>query len=481
MADLPAGYKDIPEADQRKAQNFFEHGRKIADTGNYEYAIEMYLQGLGFDPEALDTHKTIRELSLIRKANGGKPLGMFDRAKLKKGDEKQNMLNAEKLLAYDPGNVEYMDGLMSSALKAGCYDTVLWIGMILLQVNVNAKQPSFGRYIKIKETFKTIGRYREAIDAMNLAVQMKRSDMDLAHELKDLAARLTMKEGNYDSVGGTFRDSIKDMDAQKRLLDQDTDVRTEESLNRGVMEAKAVYEQNPADVANLSKYVEALRKTDDPRYENQAIELLRAKHQETRQYKFMQVVNQITLTQLGRRERVLREKVAANAADVDARKAYQNFAREKAEQELEIFRETVANYPTDSTARYEMGYRMFALGRYEEAIGVFQEVRNDPKYKAKASVLLGRSFLQAQFVDEAVDTLQEAIEAYPVRGDEKSIELHYYGATALEAKGDIPAAIKMYSQVAMWKFTYRDVQQRIKRLRGITGGGPPPATPLQQV
>jgi hypothetical protein len=35
----------------------------------------------------------------------------------------------------------------------------------------------------------------------------------------------------------------------------------------------------------------------------------------------------------------------------------------------------------------------------------------------------------------------------------------------------------MYSQVAQWKFTYKDVQQRIKRLR--SGGNQPPANPQQ--
>jgi tetratricopeptide (TPR) repeat protein len=109
------------------------------------------------------------------------------------------------------------------------------------------------------------------------------------------------------------------------------------------------------------------------------------------------------------------------------------------------------------------------LGRFDEAIPVFQHVRQDPKYRIQASTLLGRAFLQAGFVDEAVDTLNEAIQGYAVRGDEKSIEIHYYYANALESKGDIPAALKMYSQVAQWNFNYRDVQKRIKSLRG--GGG----------
>jgi len=169
--------------------------------------------------------------------------------------------------------------------------------------------------------------------------------------------------------------------------------------------------------------------------------------------------------------------VQKNPNDPDAVKEYKNFLREKTEQELRIFRETVDNYPTDTTARYEMGRRMFMLGRFDEAIPVFQQVRMDPKYRIQSSTLLGRAFLQAGFVEEAVDTLNEAIQGYAIRGDEKSIEIHYYYAIALEQKGDVPAALKMYSQVAQWRFTYRDVQERIKRLRGAAQlGQTPPAT-----
>ena len=51
MSELPQGYRDIPEEDRRKAQKFFERGKTVAGTGNYEYAIEMFLQGLAVDPE----------------------------------------------------------------------------------------------------------------------------------------------------------------------------------------------------------------------------------------------------------------------------------------------------------------------------------------------------------------------------------------------------------------------------------------------
>ena len=66
MADLPQGYRDIPEAERAKAQKFFDQGKKVADTGNYEYAIEMYLQGLSIDPENTDAHQALRDISTVR-------------------------------------------------------------------------------------------------------------------------------------------------------------------------------------------------------------------------------------------------------------------------------------------------------------------------------------------------------------------------------------------------------------------------------
>ena len=123
-----------------KAKLFFERGDVVADTGNYEYAIDMYIQGLSIDPENVEAHQTLRDISLKRKAGGGKKMGAFEQVKqIKAKDQKQAMLNAEKLLAYDPGNTDHMLKLLQNAQKAGFYDTVIWIGLILQRANRDAR------------------------------------------------------------------------------------------------------------------------------------------------------------------------------------------------------------------------------------------------------------------------------------------------------------------------------------------------------
>ena len=112
-----------------------------------------------------------------------------------------------------------------------------------------------------------------------------------------------------------------------------------------------------------------------------------------------------------------------------------------------------------------MAVRLFQLRRFDEAIPLFQQVRQDPKYRTDAAIALGKAFLEAGFADEAVDTLRDAIEAYQLKGDPKSIDMTYSYGRALEVKGDAATAIKAYSQVAQWSFNYKDVQVRIKNLR----------------
>jgi tetratricopeptide (TPR) repeat protein len=213
------------------------------------------------------------------------------------------------------------------------------------------------------------------------------------------------------------------------------------------------------------KYVEALVKTDKPDFENQAIDILQKAYDQTKQFRFRLNIGSMGGRQLNRTERTLRAQVTANPANKELLGEYRQFAREKAEKELEEYLLASENYPTELRYKFEAAARLFQMERYGEAIPLFQESRRDPKVKVDSSVALGRAFLEAGFSDEAVDTLKVVIDEYQLRGDAKSIDMTYWYARSLEAKGDIPAALKQYSQVAQWNFNFRDVQARIKKLK----------------
>jgi tetratricopeptide (TPR) repeat protein len=469
VSDLPEGYQGIPEEDQKKANVFFERGKSVADGGQYEYAVEMYLNGLRIDPENVEAHQALREISLKRKVSGGKDLGMFEKMKLKASmakskDDKETLLTAEKILAYDPGNTAAMLTLTEAAHRAGFYDTVLWIGPITQTANENEKKPDYNTFIKLKDIYRDLQQWKLAVEACQRAAMLRPDDMDLTTELKNLGAQQTMSAGKYAS-GKSFRDSIRDMDKQSKLLDQDKDVRSADMLQRAVADTEAEYLADPNEAGKLMKYVDALLRTEKEPYEDRAIEVLEEAYNRTQQFRFRANIGKIRINQLNRKERALRADLQRNPTDEELKAEYKQFIREKAEQELAEFTLAAENYPTDMSYKFNMAVRLFQLERYTEAIPVFQQARSDPRYRGDAAIALGRSFLESGFTDEAIDTLHDLIENYELKGDAKSKDMYYWYGRALELKGDSQAALKSYSQVFQWDANYRDVQVRIRRLR----------------
>jgi tetratricopeptide (TPR) repeat protein len=236
--------------------------------------------------------------------------------------------------------------------------------------------------------------------------------------------------------------------------------------------AEKEWQADPNEPSKLMKLVELLTKTELPDMENRAIELLENQYEKSKLFRFRQAIGRIKLTQLARMERSLRGEVAQSPQDEGIKDEYRKFLKDRAQQELDEYSLWSENYPTDLGLKYQIAVRLFQLGRHDEAIPMFQTARSDPKYRTEATIALGSSFLNAGFVDEAVDTFKALIDDYQLRGDQKSVDMYYMYGRSLEQKGEKAAAIKAYSQVAQWNFNYRDVQARIKKLRA-EGQQPP--------
>jgi tetratricopeptide (TPR) repeat protein len=344
---------------------------------------------------------------------------------------------------------------------------------MLLRAITDQKKPEFKKYIALKDLYKQFGQWKQATEAIQFALRINDGSMDLQSELKNLAAQETMSAGGY-TTGGSFRDSMRNKEGQDRLLDESRDYKTEDLITRQIREAEEGYKAEPVE-GKLFRLVEFLEKTEDMQNENRALELLDEAYKRTKQFRFRQRMGKIQMAQMKRMERSKREEMQKHEDNPRLKQEYEHFRQEQLQFEMNEFKEWAEAYPTDLQLKFELAARLFALRQYDEAIPLFQQARNDPKLKNDGTIALGRSFLEAGFVDEAIDTLQVIIEEYPLKGDEKSKLMNYWMGRALEQKGQNDLAIKRYSQVAQWEFTYRDVQQRIKQLRSKPPGGTPPA------
>ena len=475
MSEL-ANYIEISDAERAKAKAFFDKAAPLVAATQYDYAFTMYLNGLMLDPEAIEAHQALRDASLRRKAGGGKSLGMFGSMKYptKGKDDRANMNNAERILAHDPGDLGAMLALLEASYRAGAYDTALWIGQIFGRANNEAAKPEYAKFERLRDTYAKLQRWDLAVQVCTRMVQMKPDDMDLKNELKNLSANEAMEKGKYKQ---SYRESIRNNEKQDDLLQSERDNVSEDYTAKVAREALADMQANPNDPTKITKYVEALRKTGRAADEEKAIKLLTDTFAKTKAFKFRQALIDIRIKQLSTEFRQKQAAIATAANEDEKRErlgTLKEFIKARAEEELSLATELSEQYPTEPKYKYAMAKGLVQLERYTDAIPLYQTAVNDPKLKVPATLELGKTFLAADYPDEAADTLGGLVETYPAisAGDDVAKQIMYWHGRSLEAKGDITKskedwtnALKSFSTVVKWEFNFLDAQARIKALR----------------
>ena len=463
---------ETDSANAAKAQAFFDRALQARGRSNFDYAIEMYLEGLRHDPDALERgHLALYELALLRQGKDGKKPSMVERMKRLRGKNPlEQMLNAEYLFAKNPDHLSYAEAMLKAAMAGGYQKTVGWIANLVFQANNAAKRPSLHTYILLKDSYKTIGQYDKAIVACQLASKLKPEDADLADEFKNLTAELTMARGRYDQEGD-FRQSIKDREVQEKLQSQKAVVKTEDYRMSAVEEARKEYDQDPNLSKNIFNLADALTDLQDDKGDKEAVELLEKAYKSKSDFSFKQRAGQIQMKQLRRKIRKAKSIVEAKPEDSEAKSRFSKLTAYLNNIEVEHYRLCVENYPTDLQAKYEYGTRLIRNKKYDEAIPLFQESQKDPRHKISSMDKIGLCFFLKGWYADAIDIFTQAISAYEIKDDGIAKELRYNLARSYEQKGESDKALDIYRKIAQLDFAYRDVRKRVDKLRG-QGAGP---------
>ncbi len=460
----------VPEG-PNKGQAYFNRARTVAETGNYDYAIDMYIEGLLREPSNLKEHEALRDVALRRKIKGGRPAGRILGGKpyFHGKSSKEQMLNAERLLAKDPGNIALMMTVLRHAVAGGFRDVALWLAPMAVLANRNLKSPNPKTFLDLADIFEALEDYAQAGQVMLLAQELLPKDGTIPERIQSLAARETLQKGQYESSTTDFKESLRDKALTRTLLEKESLAQTEEYKQQAVREAQIQYEANPTDQPTIAKYVKTLLDLETEETENRAIEVLQDAWQRTQTYRYKVYIGDVRMKQYHRQIRILREAVKAHAGDTALSQELHKLEAECDQFELQEYKERMRNFPSDAAICYEYGRRLYDAKRYDEAIAVLQQAQNSPRYRSDALYMLGRAFLEQSMHQEAVDTLQRAIEGYELAstGDAKSKEMHYWLGRALEATRQNAAAEKTYSQIAQWDIKFRDARERLADLRRL--------------
>ncbi|MEM1108118.1 MAG: hypothetical protein AAGH99_05440 [Planctomycetota bacterium] len=465
-----AGKPSFPR-DPRKARKFFDHAETVSEAKNYDYAIEMYINGLRHDPDNMIRHEELLEVAKRRKVGGGKKAGIKDKLKSLGPDPVAKMLDAERVWAMDFGDSSLMREFMKRAVDANdaeedlnLAEVAFWIGSMAL--DIPGLKPKSKDYVQLRDLFARIESYGKAVFANKKAYQLDPKNDALLAELKDLEA-LKYAADNTSTDEGGFRENLKDDEAAQEA--QQGNTRAVSVVDQNIAKRRGEYEEDPEDVDLLSKLVDALLKKEEYTEEEEAMKLLGKAHEQTNQYRYKVRVGDIKMKQFNREIRDLKKNLEAAPGDDYFTGRLKETAKEKLDFELGEYQERVKNYPTDLKLKYELGRRMFQVGLTDEAIGLLQDAKREPKSKGQAYLLLGRCFMQKEWVDEAISTLGEAIEAHPVPDDALGKELRYDKLSALMSSAEnaknleqAEEANQLASELLQADIKYKDIMDKKK-------------------
>ena len=461
------------DEEKTKANKWFSRARELGDKRQFDHAIEYYVSGLEFWPDAVEVAcKPLHGCAVARRSTGGKKPGLKDTMKRSVNDKdaRKAFINSLWLFGRDPANYAYLEALAKNASRLKADDAAKWACGVCyrgLDGNPKASAKQYSALARLLEEVgdRAITRSEPAFaaDALTTSVEVVRTwlrrfpkDNPAEIALKEISTKLTILKGKYQD-GESFRESMRDAEEQRDLHDEHRTVQKADRVLELIDKAEADYRENPDQPGKLNHLVDLLCRRDDEKQEANAMKLLLADFERTDEYGFKQRADDIQMKQLARPVRV-----AAKAGDEKSLKAAQ-IAQLRFE--LGVFGERTERFPTDQRIKFEFAVRCFRAGQVDEAIPMFQSARGDPKNRAACGLFLGRCFFKKGYHSQAVSTLVEAISEHDYPDDETAKSLKYWLGRAQEAAGEVAEAEKTYGNLLQVDYNYRDVRARLDGLR----------------
>jgi len=367
-------------------------------------------------PDALeDGHAPLRKLALVRQGKGGKRPSMIEQFQRAGGKTPlEQLLNAEFLLAKDPDNIVYAEKMLAACVAASYTRTAEWIAQLIFDANRSSHKPSFKTYILLKDAYDKLGLYAQAVNACQLAIELRPEDDMLKNELRDLSAKMTMEKGKYGKAV-SFRDSVSNRELQDQLQSQDNVVKSEASKHRIAIEARRQYQQAPTSTTNILQFAEALVDLETKPAFVEAEQLLKNAYENTKDFAFQRKLMELEIKAL--RNLIRKEQVrSTEKTDVPANGTLAHLSHQLEQKELVYYQQCVENYPTDLRFKYEYGRCLIRNQLFDQAIPLFQEARNDPRLRAVAMDKVGLCFLLKEWYDFQKKSIQRRDEASELGG-----------------------------------------------------------------
>ncbi|MCB9893298.1 MAG: hypothetical protein H6839_02490 [Planctomycetes bacterium] len=317
----------------------------------------------------------------------------------------------------------------------------------------------------LAKEYAEVGKVEEAGKILARATRLAPNDKNLKNLQKELSAK------TYNAKVGTAKSSydlVQNRDEADLLEILRKGNITEEQAAKLIEDLDKKLQENPLDRRAIRDIGEVLAK--------------RKKYMEAsnRMYAFLKLDPSATeIGDIGAKYRNLyydgmiqlcAKKAQEDPAKAAAYKAKANEIREEKKKfQLDEYGRGVEAAPTDLDKRYLYGMALLEAGNESEAFKQFQKAVKSPKYSKKAGLHMGQCLLimgRHEMAEMAFKTLEKQLG----EGDEDMRkDLLYFEASLMEQQGHNEEALDKFRTLYMEDMEFRDVEQRIERLKGGVG------------
>ena len=444
----------------RKARDFYEKGYAAMDRSNLDYAMDMFLQSLEFEPGFLEARRLLRAAG-VRKFRDEKKGGLahvmssitgFPRVMMTKAKMGRKPLvalhDAETLLRTDPYNPMFVNLLCDAADTLNMPE----VSVQSLEILREIRPEDTTLLARLAASYKDNKQMNEARMVYEKLHQMKPNDQDLLKQYKDATALSTMQQGGWGEAT-SYREMIRDSKEATSLEQEGKAVKSAKDVESLIQDTLQKLETEPGNInykrALSDLYVRAGRLDDAYSVLNEAQEAVGGGDP--------QIDRDLANIHIKKINGAIDECVeAGDEAGAEEKR------RELTTFRLDDARQLVQRYPNDLQFKFDLGVLLFEQGEYNDAIQQFQASQRNPKRRIQSLFYLGRSFKEKGQLDIASQQLTSASDEISIMDGTKKDILYELGQVH-EAMGKTDEAVAYFKEIYAVDISYKDVAHKIEQ------------------
>ncbi len=454
-------------------EELFKKADQALRKHNLDYAIELILQGLTINPDAVEQRKKLHNVETKAiQDKGGKPEGGFavkfkvlpheTRAKKlhlqKKYDEEA--IELEKSLRFQPRCLGTLNSL-ARALEMG----EIFTAAIGVYEEITAIEPGQVEALRSlgKLTASHLDDLEKAIEYWEKLKQFKPDDKEAGKAVRDLSAATMVRRADERKKGGegSFRDLLKDEQESEELQQKAQIIRNDDDRRRAIKFKMVELRQEPKN-SRLHREVGVL--FQDLKMWDKAETCFRNALKVDSNDLYAQ--ERLGMLEESRLDTELEELVKRSngSDDPEIIRQLEDKRAEILAFRMQEYKRRMDAHPTDYLLKQQYGEVLMENKEFDEAIKHFQLALKDPKQKVKARKAIGDCFVEKELYDMAIQQYSDAI-AEVEKSSTLYQEIKYDMAVACENNGDDQEALNHYQEIMASDISYRDISDRVTRLR----------------